>query len=108
MKYIRKAKNTKLNGKMHDDFVTEVVPQEAFTPAHEALGGWELVSDEECKRLCDLAEEHKELHKAAEKAKAEARAATRDAEEAAQKIENDKLKAEFEAFKAWKALQELK
>ena len=105
MKYIRKAKNTKLNGKMHDDFVTEVVPQEAFTKAHEEMGGWELVSDEECERLCGLAEEHKELHRIAEKVKADARAVTRDADAAAQKIEDDKLKAEFEEFKAWKASQ---
>lgn len=108
MKYIRKAKNTKLKGKMHDDFITEMVPQEAFTPAHEALGGWELVTDEECERLCGLAEEHKELHRVAEKVKSDALEAARDAEAAAQKIEDDKLKTEFEEFKAWKALQEPK
>lgn len=105
MKYIRKAKNTKLKGTMHDDFITEVVPEEAFKPVHEAMGGWELVSDEECERLCGLADEQKEEFRLIKQAEVDKRTAEFKLQREAQKKEDDKLKAEFEEFKAWKASQ---
>lgn len=103
MKYIRKAKNTKQAGRMHDDFVTEMVPEEVFSKAHKAMGGWELVTNKECERLCGLAEAHKEEYRVAKEAQTELSRAAR--------AETDALKAtedyaEFEAFKAWKASQE--
>ena len=106
MKYIRQAKNTKLKGKLHDDFVTEVVPEEVFSSAHEKMGGWELVSEEECKRLCDLAEDHREAFKEARQAKANEASLLRKVQNEAQRLEDEKLKAEFEEFKKWKASQE--
>ena len=102
MKYIRKAKNTKQKGRMADEFVTETIDESLFTPKHEALGGWEKVSDEECERLCSqnetVAKEFKEERQAERK--------IRRAKQQKLKAEKDALiNAEFEEFKAWKASQ---
>jgi len=52
MKYVKKIGPNSNN--MPEDFVTETVDEASFSPAHEALGSWELVSDEEAERLRTL------------------------------------------------------
>lgn len=98
MKYVRKAKNTPLKGKLPDDFITEVVDEVLFNSKHEALGGWEKVSNANCKKLLG----HNDLLM-------EAFRNQRDLERRRQFIESKpdrekqrQLEEEFEAFKAWK------
>jgi hypothetical protein len=95
MKYIRKTK--KKTNTFPLGFVTETVNESAFTQAHKDLGGWELVSDAEAEAAMNNNTLLLTLHKAELEV------------EHQQKIEElEKLqanKAEFEAFKAWKASQ---
>ena len=96
MKYILKDKNGML---------TESVDESSFCSAHEAMGTWELVSDEECEAACM---KNAEILEAKRVAKAEAMALAAPARKAAKEakaLEDEAAKAEFEAFKAWKASQ---
>ncbi len=99
MKYIRKAKNTTQAKLFPDDFVTETVDEALFNSKHEALGGWELVTDEECEAYCNA---NDQLMKDFVTARSIAKQAVREANAAQQAIEDAEINAEFEAFKAWK------
>jgi len=103
MKYIRRAKNTRLKGKFPDDFITEVVDEPLFNKKHEDMGGWEKVSNAKCKELCGNNEQILKEHN--ENKDTSIKDARRTAQMAKQE-ERDKLEAEFQAFKAWKASQE--
>ena len=93
MKYIRKDK---------DGMLTESVDESSFSPAHEAMGDWELVSDEECEAACMKNAEILADKSAAEALLQPAKKAAREARKAKQEAVTD----EFEAFKAWKLTQE--
>lgn len=99
MKYIRKAKNTQMAGKLPDDYITETVDQDKFTAEHEAMGGWELVEDDLAEQLVQAT-----MQTNTKQLSEEQRLTAIDMFRS--KIQEKKqLKEEFEAFKAWKASQ---
>jgi hypothetical protein len=102
MKYIRQAKNTKMAGKLPDEYVTEHLDESLFNSKHEAMGGWEKVSNAKCKELCDNNEQLLEEFKAAKDAE---RRSIDNTQKQAKLTEQIKLQEEFEAYKAWKASQ---
>ena len=103
MKYVRKVKNTDKKNKMPNDFVTEVVEQALFSKAHEKMGGWELVTDEEAQQMLN---QNDSLMTTWIELKTQERKDSLDAQRITKMAEEEALKAEFEAFKAWKASQE--
>lgn len=98
MQYIKKAKNTKMRGRLPDDFITEVVDESMFTEAHRVLGGYEKVTNKECDRLCNNNSKLMEGLKEDNKLVAIIRDQTSD-------LEAEELRLEFEEFKAWRASQ---
>ena len=90
MKYIRKNK---------DGILTECVDQKNFTSEHEAIGGWELVTNKACELACM---KNAEIIAIKQAANAEAGKAAR----VAIKATKAEVNTELEAFKAWKASQE--
>ena len=102
MKYIRRAKNTPNAKRFPADFITEVVDASKYNKHHEALGGWEKVTQGECKKLCDANEGLlRDFFDERSVRNHEIRAAKVEQ----QKLEDAEINAEFEAFKAWKATQ---
>ena len=87
---------------MVDDFITETVPQDAFSSAHRDMGGWELVTEEECKRLQSLAESQRASYTLTKQVAMDIQADTRVIEATKEAA----LKAEYGEFKAWKAMKE--
>ena len=79
--------------------VTEIVDEALFTTKHQAMGEWELVTDEEADAALLDNDRIKQELKAAKKAKRQASKPARQAKKAAKKA----LKAEYDEFKAWEA-----
>ena len=97
MKYIHKN----LKG-----IVTETVGEALFTEEHQAMEGWELVTDEEAEAAFLDNDRIRQELKAAKKADRQASKPARQAAKAAKKAEKAALKAEYEEFKAWKAAKD--
>ena len=89
--------------------VQEFVAEEYFLEAaHGDVSEWELVSNAECKQRCDAGQSLIEAEADRKKSERDAKRLADKPRRDAKKAEEVALKAEYEEFKAWKAVKESK